>query len=372
MQLIPELKEGGLERAVIGKSIFLQKSGHSTIIISNGGIFENDLAEAGIEHMKLPVHLKNPFTVYKMGSELAWIVKQKGVDVIHSHSRVPSWSGFFASKRTGVPFITTAWGLYEPHFLSRVMCSGDKVIAVSSIVASHLVNKLKADRNKIQIIYPALCPSISWESVPEIETARGILGFPVSEFIIGYVGRLTPLKGPDDLVEGFAHYRKETGSGLLAMFGDVKAKGGKHYHRLSERALSLGVSEYIRFMGFTKDVHLAYAACNVIVVPTRIPEGFGLTIIEAILCGTPVIAVEGSGALEIMGEEAKPLTFPPQDPKGIGTKLIEHYNNPGKATELLPVLQDRLTKAMDPETQYEKILEIYQNLVKAKKVAASR
>ena len=64
IQLLPELNIGGVERGTKDFSKALVEKGHNSIVISNGGIFENDIIENGGRHIKLPVHKKSLFSFF--------------------------------------------------------------------------------------------------------------------------------------------------------------------------------------------------------------------------------------------------------------------------------------------------------------------
>ena len=79
VQLLPELNIGGVERGTKDFSEALVQRGHKSIVISNGGLFEKDIINAGGIHLKLPIHKKNPFLCYRQKS---WLKSIKSISLI--------------------------------------------------------------------------------------------------------------------------------------------------------------------------------------------------------------------------------------------------------------------------------------------------
>ena len=75
LHILPELKEGGLERGVIEKVIWLHEHGVSSLVVSAGGLWQNRLIKAGIRHIVLPVHSKNPCLGSSMTMWTSWTIQ---------------------------------------------------------------------------------------------------------------------------------------------------------------------------------------------------------------------------------------------------------------------------------------------------------
>ena len=90
VQLLPELNIGGVERGTKDFSEALVQRGHKSIVISNGGLFEKDIINAGGIHLKLPIHKKNPFSLLQ-AKELVKIYKEHKPDIVHIRSRWPAF-----------------------------------------------------------------------------------------------------------------------------------------------------------------------------------------------------------------------------------------------------------------------------------------
>src|SRR3990167_6548585 len=118
MQVLPSLQVGGVERGVIDIVRALKRLGHESVVVSSGGDLVAELKKIGVPHYTLPIHQK---TLFGLGlvSKLADIIRREQVEIVHARSRVPGWIVCLATRRTGVPFVTTCHGYYSTHPLSH-------------------------------------------------------------------------------------------------------------------------------------------------------------------------------------------------------------------------------------------------------------
>ena len=152
LQILPQLNLGGVETAVFDSVKYLVRMGHKTVVVSAGGELLRDLEALGVVHYQLPVHKKSLFTIIKMISRVAEIIKEEKIELVHAHSRVPAWIAYFATRRTKVVFITTCHGYYKRHPFSQVMGWSKRVIAISNVIARHMVDDFAVPYERIRLI----------------------------------------------------------------------------------------------------------------------------------------------------------------------------------------------------------------------------
>ena len=79
---------GGAETHVVELSKELKKQGYDIIVASNGGVYEQELAEAGIRHYKVPMNQRNVMKMMKSYMLLKKIIRKEKPDIVHSHARI--------------------------------------------------------------------------------------------------------------------------------------------------------------------------------------------------------------------------------------------------------------------------------------------
>ena len=224
--ILPELNVGGVETHVIALSTGMKRLGHNVTVISNGGALVPRLEQQGVEHITLPVHRKSPLTVREMAGRVAKLVRERDVHVVHVHSRVPAWISHFALRKSGAAFIITAHGQYAPHYGSRVMTRGDRIICVSRGIMEHMEQRLGADPDRMLVVYNGLSIEESQREQAHCdppEKVREGLGLPQGVPVAGSIGRLTNTKGLRYFVDA-VHRLQSTHPDLKALIvGDRKS-----------------------------------------------------------------------------------------------------------------------------------------------------
>ncbi|MFH1539867.1 MAG: glycosyltransferase, partial [bacterium] len=151
--MVPELNVGGVETHVLSLAGGMARAGREVVVVSNGGAMVPTLEATGAEHVSLPIHRKSPLTIREMSARVAEIIRERDIDIVHAHSRVPAWISYFAVRRMRSSLVLSAHGQYTPHMGSRVMAYGDRIICVSRVIRDHLVQKLGAPPLKTTIVY---------------------------------------------------------------------------------------------------------------------------------------------------------------------------------------------------------------------------
>ncbi|MCK5575955.1 MAG: glycosyltransferase, partial [Sphingomonadales bacterium] len=218
LQVLPALGgSGGVERGTVEVAGCITKHGWRSLVASNGGERVYQLKRAGAEHFELPLHSKNPLTMYANISRLARLIKAENIDLVHVRSRAPAWSVYFACKRTGAGYVTTFHGTYGAkgglkRIYNSVMAKGERVIAISGFIAGHLKQLYGAAGSKIRIIHRGVDietfdrNKVSAERVVKLsQDWRLEDGFPV----VMLPGRLTRWKGQAVFIEAVAELGRD-------------------------------------------------------------------------------------------------------------------------------------------------------------------
>ena len=373
LQVLPAMGAGGgVERGTVEIADAITAQGGRALVVSNGGDGAHELKRAGAEHIKLPVHSKNPLVMYANIQRLADLMKAEGVDIIHARSRAPAWSAYFAAKRSGIPLVTTFHGTYGAgNALKRrynsVMARGERVIAISRFIGGHLHKNYGAPANKIRIIHRGVNldrfdpAKVTAERVTVL-ASDWRLEDGLSVFMLP--GRLTRWKGQTMFIEAIAKLNRRDIRCLL-VGGD---QGRAEYRQELENLVnSHGLGEIVRIVDHCDDMPAAYMLTDVVVSASTDPEAFGRILIEAQALGRPIVASNHGGAQETVIEGETGWLFPPGDVDALATLLDQVLNLSG---EDRAVLSDKAIanarENFSKQVMCDKTLDVYREILREK------
>ncbi|AHJ30497.1 glycosyltransferase family 4 protein [Nodularia spumigena CS-584] len=134
---------------------------------------------------------------------------------------------------------------------------------------------------------------ISASEVKELQQKLGLEG----KFVVGHFSRLAPWKGQHILIAALSQCPPEV---TVILVGDALFGEQDYVQQLHEQVAQLKLENRVKFLGFRADVPQLMAACNLVAHTSTAPEPFGRVIVEAMLCGTPVVAAQAGGAMELV------------------------------------------------------------------------
>ena len=149
IQLLPELKIGGVERGTLDLSQHLSKLGHESAVISNGGSLVSLLDQHGAKHFNLPIAKKNLKALSQI-KNLRNIYAEFQPDIVHVRSRFPAWINYFALRKlkSAKPIVVSTFhGLYSKPFYSKSMSYADEIIAISQTVQDYIQANYSVDES---------------------------------------------------------------------------------------------------------------------------------------------------------------------------------------------------------------------------------
>ena len=301
IQLLPELKLGGVERGTVDLSQHLKKSGHESAVISAGGRLVELLEEHGAKHFTLPLAKKN-FTALAQVDNLRNIHLELQPDIIHVRSRFPAWINYLALKKfTGKKpvVISTFHGLYSKPFYSKSMSYADEVIAISQTVKDYINKYYDVNKNNLHLIYRG-CDLKEFNLNPLTKewSDSWFQEFPATKnkTLLTLPGRITGWKGIEEFITLFTHLDTDRYHGLIP--GPVNQNKENYFQSLLQSIKQKNLSSHITFCGARSDIANVYKISDIVMNLSSKPEPFGRTIIEAAACGTRVMGWNRGGVKE--------------------------------------------------------------------------
>jgi glycosyltransferase involved in cell wall biosynthesis len=238
----------------------------------------------------------------------------KSFDIVHMHNYI-TFQNTVAShyaRQYGVPCVLQAHGalarklgrkwvnkISDTVWGRRILRDASKVIAVTKIEAKQYQD-LGLSEDKIEVVPNGIDLS-EFDNLPERGEFRRKYGFNDNEKIILYLGRVHKIKGLDLLARAFADLSKPLNDIRLVIVGPDDG----YLSSLKKLVAALGISDKVLFTGplHGQEKLKAYVDAEVYVLPS-VYEIFGITVLEALGCGTPVIVTDRCGIADVIDGQA--------------------------------------------------------------------
>ncbi len=281
-------------------------------------------------------------------------------DVVHTHGLRPDVIDAGAARSIGIATATTVHGYTDSTLRNQVygfvqrMClrSFDAVVAVSTPLARVLASYVEPSR--LHVIPNGFMPSAS---PADRLIARSRLGVHDGRLLIGWVGRLSPEKGPDVALRALARLVQGTHPGPLelAVLGN-----GPERPNLERLARQYGVESLVHWHGTRSDAPLLMAAFDVFVLSSR-TEGTPMVLLEAMFAKTPIIATRVGGVPDMLtAEEA--LLVPSNDPDALASAIRSVLTNHDAASVRALKAADVLATRYDGRAWLDQYAALYGQL----------
>ncbi len=353
LQILPELKSGGVETGVVDLTKELVEKGHRSVIVSAGGALVEEIKRLGGIHYQLPVNSKSPFTVIKMIARISDIIKKEKIDVVHARSRAPAFSSFFAAYKEKVPFVTTCHGYYSKHLLSRAMSWGKLIIVASQVIAKHMIDDFGAPRERIRLIPRGVDLDKFKYAMPRAKSQT-------DDFTIAVIGRITPLKGHKYFIQAVSRIIRTMPRVKVLIVGEAPQDKEKYALELKTLVNRLSLSKYVEFLGRRNDIPQLLQKIDLLVLPTITPEAFGRVIIEAQASGVPVIATKVGGVVDIVKHEKSGLLVAPCDWASLAEAITRIINDRKLAADLAKQARTDVERNFNLEKMYKRTIAVYE------------
>lgn len=313
--------------------------------------------------------------------------RTKGIhyDLIHSHYWMSGIAAQHLKAAWNVPVVHMfhtlghmknrvagfgeAEGEYRINGEQMVLKLADRIVAATPAELAQLQWLYKADTRKVVVIPPGVDIS-HFYPIPKDE-ARAFTEIPLDHQNILFVGRIEPLKGVDLLIQAIGMMTRQ---GLVnreklsvtIIGGDPNVSRTEMTHemaRLQDLRNEYGVGDVVAFLGKRSQDTLVYyySAADVLVMPSHY-ESFGMVALEAMACGTPVVATEVGGLAYLIKDGQTGFLFPGEDADALCHRLTALITN--------PIIQARMaTQAVSHAQQYRwqevasQLITVYQSLV---------
>jgi D-inositol-3-phosphate glycosyltransferase len=299
--------------------------------------------------------------------------------LIHTNYWLSAWVGLQLKQQTNVQLVHTYHSLGAIKYQSvaapdsaqdrlaveRQILEQSQCVVATSPQEAEALRHLVSSQGNIEII-PCGTNLQTFQAWPRSD-ARQAIGVSPSEKIVLYVGRFDPRKGIETLVRAFARMAQGNGERLrLVLVGgsEVGQADGQERERIGKIVQELGIESAVTFAGRVGHdrLPLYYTAADVCVIPSHY-EPFGLVAIEAMACGTPVVASDVGGLKFTVVPEETGLLVPPQDEAAFATAMDRILNNELWAKKLRKQASERVQQNFSWSGVAVQLSDLYRRLL---------
>jgi glycosyltransferase involved in cell wall biosynthesis len=339
--------------------------------------------EHGIRH--LPVNeLKarftmNPFllvryawSVFRGIWQVRRLAKQVAPDVLHANSTRAGMVACLAMIGSRTPVVWHVHDQFRKHPITNAIrlllgsSSRNSVIAVSRATAQGVRGSSRshiAERVPITVIYNGVDGALYAPRPGDVENFLEAEKLQDATFRAAIVGQITPRKGQLETIETFARliHSDDPKAQLLIVGSPVFNNDELYLQRLKADVKRLGLERNVRFMGHRTDIPVILKSSHLLISNSS-SEPFGLVILEAGACATPVLAAAVDGIPELILDGVTGRLFPYGDSNAMLNAMRQLNSDRDYAKRLGVAARERTLRYFNQEAFLERVRRFYVNV----------
>jgi glycosyltransferase involved in cell wall biosynthesis len=349
---------GGLERVVQGLSIGGKKHGQRVGILAvvepgtDCSAFLDPVTAAGVETTVFTVSARAYLREWRI---VRRFLKKFKPHVVHTHGYRSDLLHGGSARSLGIATVSTLHGSSRMGGISHlfewiqewVLGRFDAVVAVSEPLVDTLVAR-GIHRERVHTVPNAWTPQ---EVMVPRDQARKALRSVDDEVLIGWVGRLIPVKGCDVFLRALT--RLPDHGWRATVVGDGPERSG-----LERLAASLGLPDRVHFTGAIPDAARLFEGLDLFVLSSR-SEGTPMVLLEAMGAGVPVVVTSVGGVPDVVRSPSDGWVVEPEDPAALGRALHEALDDPSVRASRSRSAHQRIHDSFDFDSWILRHVEVY-------------
>jgi glycosyltransferase involved in cell wall biosynthesis len=339
---IARLNVGGAALSVLELAAGQQQLGHDVLVVAGTipageASMEYLAAELGVPYQHVPELQRELSPRHDTAAvrTIHRLLRARHPHVLHTHTAKAGTTGRVAALLAGRARPGAVVHTYHGHVLSgyfeprrerayrlveRALAHAtDALIAVSDEVRDDLVRFRVAPREKFAVIPYGFDLDRRIDSSEQTRAEKRASAGLGDDFVIGWAGRLTEIKRPQDLIRVLALLP----GAVLVLAGDGELRA-----EVEQLAATLGVADRVRFLGYIDDLGSWYAAFDTFLL-TSANEGAPVVAIEALAAGLPVVATAAGGTGTVVDDGETGLLAPVGDVAALAAQVERLRNDDG-------------------------------------------
>jgi glycosyltransferase involved in cell wall biosynthesis len=290
------------------------------------------------------------------------LMRDRRVDLVHTHSSVDSWLSAVAAKSLRVPVVRSRH-VSIPVRRALVYRLADRTIASGEAIRTMLTKSGIPACRVVSI--PAGVDTSRFHSGVSGDAVRRELG--LSGPAVGLVANVRGSKGHRFFLEAARHVLAGHPGVRFVIVGD-----GVGFDQVRRQVAAMGLDRDVVMMGFRRDIPEVLSALDVVTLPSTRSEGVSQVILQAMAVGAPVIASTVGGSPEIIEHGHNGLLVPPQDPHALAEAILWVLHDPARARRMAQAGLRRVRRHYTLNTAMKRTTQLYEELLMARRPRVAR
>lgn len=311
---------GGQEIRILGEVRWLGEHGWDALIACQPGSgLLGEARAAGLAVVAVP--MRGAWDLAALVG-LRRLMRQRRVDLVHTHSSVDSWLAGLAARSLGLPLVRSRHvsipilrrRALVYRLADRIITSGD---AVKALVARAGIPERRIVSIPAGVDTSRFHPGVSGRAV------RQELGLGVDGPVVGLVANVRGSKGHNVFLEAAREIVATVPSTRFLIVGE-----GVGYDDVRRRVEAMGLGRHLVMTGFRRDIPEVMAALDVLTLPSIRSEAISQVVPQALAVGTPVVASTVGGSPEVIRDGETGRLVPPGDAHALARAILELLRDP--------------------------------------------
>ena len=294
------------------------------------------------------------------GRQIAKIARQSKADLIHVNTllaRLPACLGGIFSKTPVIwhirDILTSGLWISIYDRIAKKRIAG--IISVSNACRSQF-----SGNSNIWTVHDGIPSDVFCWTPEQASIVRNSFGFDQEKIVFGIFGRITQWKGHRQFVEAAIEINRRFEGTRWLIVGEAWSDEEKEFEvKLKDMATRGGLAEKLVFTGFRNDVSHLMSACDVVVVPSVLPDPFPNTVLEGMSCSRAVVAFAVGGIPEAIEDGVSGRLVHEKSASSLANAMTEMIENPSLRQEMGKNARRRVTENFTPVKTQRSIEHIY-------------
>jgi len=246
-----------------------------------------------------------------------------------------------------------------------------RVLAISEVIHQNVLDTTPTPPERVITLHDAIDEEVFDPARADGMHVRREFGYTPDTIVVGFVGRFSPGKGHEELLQAAATVHAARPEVRFLVVGEASAGEEPYAESIRQMSARLGLDGIVTFAGFRRDTPDVMASFNILAFPSH-AESFGVVLIEAMAMGLPVVSTNCDGVLDIVRDGETGLFVHPRASDELAAALIRLIDSRDLRSRLGAAGRRRALDLFGRKSQIDRLEQIYREVLAGTSLAGHR